>query len=294
MSKLEIGQVYDRKEVHQAAKDEGLPSGNESAGIVVVGEELTIFWNPFRRFYANTWIDSVRAFQYSGEGSIGPMKMERGNAALSDAGATQRPVRLFYKIEPTGSQWMYVGDYLVTDTVEGLSEDDAGNLRTDYRFIFELISSPVTTTDIPKPSPKEPRKYTEQELWELAEKQRKKSGGRRARGDVSHPQKRLANPAITAYARARAVHFGGTCELCAADPGWRTSKDEIHLQVHHVHPDIDLVDWVAAVCGTCHDRLHHATDRKSKAIELRAIIVKRQEDRGRPTTSAKEALKPSA
>ncbi|MDQ2700741.1 MAG: hypothetical protein M3Y23_05370, partial [Actinomycetota bacterium] len=221
------------------------------------------------------------------------MKMVSGNAALLQALDTKRSVRLFYKLERTGSRWKYVGDYLVTEVVDGISEDDNGNLRSDYRFVFEGISELTQTTyGLPSPEPKEPRSYPEDELWALVEKARETTGGRRTRGDLMHPQKRLANPAISAYARQRAIQFGGTCELCEYDPGWRTSKGAIHLQVHHLHPDIDLVDWVAAVCGTCHDRLHHSTDRHESTKKLRERIVERQTSRGRPIVDGRDILLP--
>ena len=71
MSRFVTNAAYDRQKLHRDAAADGLKPGNANAGIVQVGGELCIFWNPYRKFYANRWVNEPREFVYSGEGSTG-------------------------------------------------------------------------------------------------------------------------------------------------------------------------------------------------------------------------------
>jgi hypothetical protein len=281
-----VGQEYDRDHLHEAARRAGLPPGNRYSGITVVGEDLCVFWNPFKRLYANRWISEPREFTYSGEGSSGDQTETGGNLRLIEREDSGEPVRLFIKTKRDGSSWVHMGAYRVIEHTCGSSHGDDGQLRRQLEFRFELITdgTPRKPLSIPVPPPVAPELPSEQELWDAIQRGLSAAGERR-RGTKTHANKRLSDPLKTDYVRQRAIYFGGACEFCDRRPGWLADDGRPHFQAHHIDPDIDLVDWIAALCGTCHDRMHHSTDRQQVAETLLAKIQTRQRDRGRPTST---------
>ncbi|MEU4420623.1 hypothetical protein AB0F81_08355 [Actinoplanes sp. NPDC024001] len=282
MSSYVANKVYNRAEIHAAAKQAGLKPGNDTAGITVVGTELCVFWNPYRGLYANRWIKEPDEFIYSGEGSSGPMRDTAGNRRLKDCHGDGTPVPVFYKVQKTGSHWLCLGEFTVMEVIAGVSRGTDKVLRDDIRFRFqriaqEEISQPLP--DLPEPSP--PPAPTEDELWALVEARAKKTAGKRKRATKTSRDRRVSDPLLTAYVIQRAIDNGGTCELCGVEPGWFDDFGRPHFQAHHIDPDIDLVDWIAAVCGTCHDRLHHGSDRLDRAVGLRATVRALQVAAGR-------------
>jgi hypothetical protein len=261
------------------------PPGNRTAGIQVVGNSLCVFWNPFKRLYANQWLDEPREFTYSGEGSLGDQTETGGNLRLIEHEAEGAPVLVFMKVKRDGSAWLHLGQYRVVEHWWGDSQDADGKWRRDLRFRFEAVTQPgpVVTEKLPDlpPAPPPPAP-SEADLWEALE--RRGETGQRRLGSRRHTNKRLSDPLKTHYVIQRAIDFGGACELCDNQLGWVGDDGRPHFQAHHIDADIDLVDWIAALCGTCHDRVHHSTDRSELAEELLAKVQARQEHLGRPTT----------
>lgn len=283
MSRFQLDTIYDRKTLHQDAAADGLKPGSPYVGIVQVGDELCIFWNPFKKLYANQWIEEPREFLYSGEGSTGPMGYTWGNRALIDAEDVDRPVTVFYKLARRGSDWKCMGSFHVVEHNPGVSLDAKGGPRPDMRFRLVAVEGgpkfPLPKV-APQPAPKLP---DENSLWSAVEKGLQKNGAARKRSMSRSKDKRQSDPMKTLYVLRRAIDFGGVCESCLLSPGWVGDDGNPHFQAHHVAADVDLVDWIGAVCGTCHDRLHHGTDRANRAEELRKVVKERQIKIGRPT-----------
>ncbi|GIF25164.1 hypothetical protein BJ973_007417 [Actinoplanes tereljensis] len=277
--------IYNRGEIHAAAKDAGGPPGNDTAGITVVGDDQCVFWNPFRPLYANRWIEEPDEFIYSGEGSVGPMQYVRGNLQLRDCHDSGRPVLVFYKVQRTGSHWLHLGSFTVADIYTDLSLDTKKVLRQDIRFHFLRNANDVISPPLPKIAPAAPpAPRTEAELWELASTHTAAADGKRKRETITSRNRRVSNPALTAYVVQRAIDNGGACESCGVVPDWTDVFGRPHFQAHHIDPDIDRVDWIGAICGTCHDRLHHGRDREQRAQSLRETVRARQLAIGREVT----------
>lgn len=284
VTRYETGKVYDRQQLHAAAAAQALPPGNANAGIVQVGGELCIFWNPFRRFYANRWLDEPREFIYSGEGSLGPMETTSGNRHLLAAEDSDRPVTLFYKMQRRGSDWQCLGRFRVVEHAPGVSVDKEGKPRADVRFRLVAATDSSAVLPLPAVTPAaSPELPDEDALWDAVARRVGKSGGKRRRGASGSKDKRQSDPLKTMYVLRRAIDFGGLCESCLQAPGWLDDDGKPHFQAHHVVADVDLVDWIGAVCGTCHDRLHHGVDRAPRADALRTVVKERQVQLGRPT-----------
>ncbi|MBB4695411.1 hypothetical protein [Paractinoplanes abujensis] len=282
MSGYVPNKVYDRAEIHAAAKLAGLPPGNATAGITTVGADLCVFWNPFRGLYANRWIKEPDEFVYSGEGSTGPMTYTGGNWQLKECHEQARPVPVFYKVKRTGSHWLHLGEFTVMEVIAGISRDKEQNLRDDIRFRFLRITQELISQPMPeRPQLTPPAPPTEAELWALIAARTDKTGGKRRRATKTSRDRRVSDPVLTAYVLQRAIDNGGACESCGVAPGWLDDFGRPHFQAHHIDPDIDLTDWIGAVCGTCHDRLHHGSDRREQATLLRATVRARQLEAGR-------------
>lgn len=285
VGRYESGSIYDRqKDIHDVALKQNKSPGNRNSGITVVDGEPYIFWNPYRRFYANKWLAKPKSFTYSGEGNVGDMRETGGNATLLNCEKNQAPVNMFYKVAPQESRWKYLGEYLVVSHRWGASPGSDGSWRRDLRFDFERADdAAVVPTDVPeiplKPAPHPP---SEDEAWEALQRNSLYDDVNRKKRDVASRQKRVSDPLKTQYVLARVKLFGGSCELCAEAPPWVDDAGEPHYQAHHIDPDIDQVDWIAGLCGTCHDRMHHGADRADLAPQLRKAILKRHENLGRP------------
>lgn len=274
--------IYNRADIHAAAKEIGLPPGNDTAGITVVGTELCVFWNPYRGLYANEWIKQPDEFIYSGEGSVGPMRDTAGNRRLKVCHEDGTPVPVFYKVQRTGSHWMHLGGFTVMESIAGISRDAKDDLRYDIRFRFLRIARKIVTPPLPAFSPSmPPAAPAESELWAMVEARAKATAGERKRATRTNRDKRVSDPLLTFYVIQRAINHGGFCESCGLAPEWTDDFGRPHFQAHHINPDIDLVDWIGAVCGTCHDRLHHGSDRRERAESLRTTVRERQTMAGR-------------
>jgi hypothetical protein len=295
MSRFQQANIYDRAQLHRDAAADGLKPGTAYAGIVQIGDELCIFWNPFKKLYANRWINEPREFVYSGEGSTGPMGHTWGNRALIQAEDINRPVTVFYKLARAGSDWRCLGGFKVMENIPGVSVDERGTPRPDIRFRLVSLEAELIMTPLPKVAPPSaPKVPNEESLWLAMEKSFRKNGARRRRGKSQVIDKRQSDPMKTMYVLQRAIDFGGVCESCLTSPGWVGDDGRPHFQAHHVIGDVDLVDWIGAVCGTCHDRLHHGTDRSKRADELRELVRDRQIKRGRPTYELANLPTPTA
>lgn len=290
MSRFTPGVEYNRTQLHEDAKQFGKP-GNAMAGIAVVAGELCIFWNPYKKLYANQWIEEPSEFWYSGEGASGAMDDTAGNRHLREAETSGAAIQVFYKIAATGSRWLCLGAYRVVTSEPGVSVGSDHALRTDVRFRL------LADVDLPDPislpviaAASAPELPSEADLWAAQEQEVTKNGGRRRRAPVNQRAKRQSSPLKTAYVVRRAIDFGGTCESCGEHPGWVRDNGQPHFQAHHLIADIDLVDWIAAVCGTCHDRLHHGQDREARASLTRELVRSRQQALHRRTYSKEQAL----
>jgi 5-methylcytosine-specific restriction protein A len=83
--------------------------------------------------------------------------------------------------------------------------------------------------------------------------------------------------AVKRYALARAE---GVCECCNASAPFLTRQNEPYLEVHHLlriaDEGPDTPEGVAAICPTCHRRIHNGLDGAQVNTELSKHIEKKE------------------
>lgn len=103
----------------------------------------------------------------------------------------------------------------------------------------------------------------------LLEQMQKTSGRPVARRTVAGLQVYSRDPHVVAYVRLRAQY---KCEQCG-EVGFAKDNGTPYVEVHHLIPlsegGDDTIENAAALCATCHRRLHFGRDRKQRLAELR-------------------------
>lgn len=115
----------------------------------------------------------------------------------------------------------------------------------------------VPTIDMTVEAADEPEADSEPSLEELRE---------RAETDSTETAK-SSTTTTTQYSRSQAVReyvlalADGTCEACGEPAPFEKPNGEPYLETHHVFrvsdEGMDDLDVVAAICPTCHRRIHH-------------------------------------
>lgn len=256
------GRVYDRDAIHESARRTGLPPGKPDVRDNGRRQSAVRFLEPLQGPLRQPVDRRARRVHLQRRGQRqGHDESSGGNRALIDHEVSGGQVSVFIKTRRDGSAWMSMGRYVVTGHEWGVSDGQDGVPRRDLRFRLRAHDVPaLPDPDLPVlPVPPPPPARSEALLWDALE--RRGQTGERRRATVVRRDRRMSDPLKTEYVMERAVRYGGACELCGQHPGWVGDDGRPHLQAHHICADIDLVDWIAALCGTCHDRMHHARER---------------------------------
>lgn len=93
--------------------------------------------------YTDGWRDDGY-FMYTGEGQVGDMKFDRGNAAIRDHADLGKTLHLFFAA-PERSHVIYHGEMRCVDWEEFQASDRNGDTRTAIRFILEEVEASTET-----------------------------------------------------------------------------------------------------------------------------------------------------
>lgn len=200
-------------------------------------------------------------FFYTGEGQSGDMEFKRGNKALLDHVEDGRQVLLFEQSRKGFCR--YLGECVYTGHHYETRPDSAGGSR--QAIVFELAMDRLNDVqglveqekDVPEKLSILPKKTSLAELRKLAETGSSSSVTPRS------IQSRVyyRSIAVKQYALARAK---GICESCDDPAPFQTKKGEPYLEVHHLFRVADggpdKPASVAAICPTCHRRIHNGAD----------------------------------
>ena len=208
--------------------------------------------------YSDGWsTDGI--FSYTGEGQIGPMEFVRGNRAIRDHSANGQDLLLFEKLRDR-SGYRFLGTFGCAGYEFRDAPDREGRPRRV--IVFQLV--PLADED-PKVSTDAAGTTQDRTLPELRRR------ALAACNDVSIVGIREArrsyyerSAAVRAYVLARA---DGRCEACTELAPFRRPNGELYLEPHHTRRvsdgGPDHPRWVAALCPTCHRRVHYGGDGSS-------------------------------
>jgi 5-methylcytosine-specific restriction protein A len=264
-----VGTIYNRKaDIHN------IFGGQERGGIATPAEYPFIFLFSGERGddygYKDEFRESDGVFLYTGEGQIGDMKMQKGNAAILNAGQDGKRILLFK--EESKGHVVFQGEVDYLGHGYATRPDRDGNPRT--AIIFELGLNPKSkstgeavgdpATDIKSLSGK-----TLQELRALA----LLSASEKASLKIKTQLTRLRSEAVKKYTLKRA---NGRCEGCGNEAPFKTKKNQPYLEPHHTtrlaDDGPDHPANVIGLCPTCHRRAHHAIDAAMFNAELKDIL----------------------
>jgi 5-methylcytosine-specific restriction enzyme A len=254
-----IGQEYRRRDLH------GTYGGQRQGGISTPQQFPIILLftgeSGERYGYGDTFQEDG-TFWYTGEGQVGDMEMVRGNRAIRDHEANARGC---ISLSPLGLGWVrYVGEATYLGVHDAIAPDRNGTPRR--ALVFELaLGDNDPEAVVPDLRSDDERPGADLRGRSLAELRAAALAGAAATSTAVERRAivRRRSEAVRIYVRQRAA---GKCEGCGEPAPFLTPAKQPYLEPHHI---LRLADggpdhprWVAALCPTCHRRVHHGADGK--------------------------------
>lgn len=252
-----VGGTYLRKELHDqfgGQRQYGISTPSDTGFVLVFTDTETEEHGYSDRFRE----DGI--FIYSGEGRVGDMTMDRGNARIRDHQQNDYELFVFEKVgEQNGADvFTYIGEYEYLDHFWEQVEDDNGNMRDAVRF--KLTPTGGVEASITREEAKE------LPIEELFERAKETSPGPNQQNETE----RSSSSNRTRYPRSDVVRdfalrsAQGECQGCGNDAPFLDENGEPFLEVHHLYRRSDGgpddPENVIAVCPNCHRRAHHGKD----------------------------------
>lgn len=268
---FEIGKEYNRKaEIHEIFK------GQAQGGISTPKDFPVVFIFTSDAGEQHGYRDEYRddgVFWYTGEGQVGPMKMEAGNKAILEHAKNNKILNVFEYTRKAHVRFLGTAECLGYH--EEIRPDREGQDRSVFVFHLDIDSVPEKT------QVSEPKTiYGSKELKDLRSKnleELRSAALNKAPLTSSAKEKREV-----AYYRSEAlkiyviVRSRGLCEGCGSEAPFQTKKEPF-LECHHVHrladggPDHPIN--VVALCPNCHRRAHYAKDSVDFNNKLKEVAI---------------------
>jgi len=257
------GRVYKRIDLHEkfGGQRQGGISTPASAPIVM------LFSNDSGELYGYT-ADGPQndgTFWYTGEGQTGDMEFVRGNRTILKHKEEGRRLHLFGQAHRAHVRYSGAAEYIRHHITIGPDKD--GNDRKV--IVFELGLIPLGTLNLDS----QDSSLNETKLTDLDMASLRKAALSSAGNQIDIKEQlvsvRRRSEAVKLYVRKRA---GGICEACKQPAPFNTKKGLPYLEPHHItrlaDGGPDHPAFVAAICPTCHRRIHHGEDGDSINAEL--------------------------
>lgn len=244
---FERGRVYNRRaDIH------GRFGGQQQGGIITPSKHKLVIIITGEEGLAHGYADRLRpdgVCEYFGEGQVGHMTMQRGNAAIANHSADGASLLLFRKT-PSGlrfeDEYVYEAHHLEP------APDRLGNMRD--AIVFELRPVAAVVEKIEEMAPTSP------DLSELRKRAFAAANATPAKsastGSVFERSRDVRD-----YVVARAK---GHCEGCSQPAPFFRANGVPYLEPHHIRrltdggPDDPR--FVIALCPNCHRRVHSGSD----------------------------------
>jgi 5-methylcytosine-specific restriction enzyme A len=247
---FELGQIYQRRELHQRY------GGQQQGGISTPRgcSYVFLFTGSGNAYgYHDGWTEQG-IFLYSGEGQVGAMTFTGGNKAIRDHVVNSKELHLFEQLG--GGKARYLGRFACPSWEWRPLADRSGVLR--QAIVFHLVSSndnlpqTILFSSIPLTS----KPMTLEELRRRALKAASAAGEHRPKD-----AKRLyyeRSEAVRTYVLARAK---GVCEACNKSAPFQRPDGAPYLEPHHIRRvsdgGPDHPRSVGAICPNCHREIHY-------------------------------------
>lgn len=215
--------------------------------------------------YEDGWSKDDEVFRYTGEGQKGQMTFSSGNKAIRDHRQDGKDLLVFKDLgKGKGVRYEGLFEYIDHREVDGYDKD-----RNPRKIIvFDLVrvntgalaeqtdSSAEPNTDSGQASP-----ASLEDLRSAAYAASNNSPAEKRTGQTKRTWRERSR-AVRLYVLARAK---GICEACDEDaPFLRQHDGSPYLEPHHTtrlaDEGLDHPSTVAAICPTCHRRIHFGID----------------------------------
>lgn len=267
MNPFEVGRTYRRiSDIH------GHYGGQRQGGISTPSDHPYVFLFTGDAGENYGYRDGFKpdgTFWYTGEGQVGDMKMERGNAAIRNHHAAGKTLILFEYEAKGWVRCLGEATYLAHHTEQ--RPDRNGDMRDAIVFELDLVAGKsevvVEKPESPDPSDRSLRLWSRplSEVRELARAVPSPRVSEKTRKVIT----RQRSEAVKVYVLRRAK---GVCESCHHPAPFVAKGNRPYLEPHHIHRladgGPDSPDSVAAVCPNCHREIHHGVNGKARNDDL--------------------------
>lgn len=262
---FEVGRNYSRRDdIHQVygdSRQSGISSSAECPAIFIFTGESG------GQYGYEDGFDQAGVFSYSGEGQVGDMTFTAGNKAIRDHAKNGRALHLFRALGKS-KPCKYLGEFVLANYFTRRGPDRNGKDREI--IVFHLLRAEAST------SPMDLLSLDERPKQDLAEARARAIEACNAeRGGAG----RYALKAL--YERSRAIRdyviqrANGHCEGCGAPSPFMGLDQLPYFEAHHTtrlsDGGVDHPSHVAALCPTCHRRVHYGKDGR----DLNEMIIRR-------------------
>jgi 5-methylcytosine-specific restriction protein A len=245
---FERGRTYNRrKDIH------GRYAGQQQGGIITPSAFSVIFIITGEEGLAHGYADRLLpdgTFEYFGEGQLGDMKLERGNAAIANHIADGRDLLLFRK---TAAGLRFEGPMVCSGHHFEPAPDREGNMR--QAIVFELFSLDGIEEAAAEVEPDISPDLAALRAAALA-------------ASKADPKRRSTKTTVTDRSRAIrdyvVARANGHCEGCRVSAPFKRPNGVPYLEPHHIRRltdgGPDDPHFVIALCPNCHRRVHSGAD----------------------------------
>ena len=272
---FEIGRIYDRwpeiNDLYGGSRQSGISASRQTSAIFLFTGESG------EQYGYKDHFDERGVFWYTGEGQIGDMKLDKGNAAIVGHATGGRAVHVFQTLGKAMGQ-RYVGEFTYASHEFANGPDKKGNERRI--IMFHLLPVNLLPDEWANPVADEEDEDDQKQAINLVQARVRALA-------VFEPNEQTGTSQAqrTLYRRSRAVRdyvfmrAGGKCESCKSPSPFKRPDGSHYLEPHHTtrvsDGGLDHPKYVGAICPTCHREIHYGVDghiRNSELIDFLASI----------------------
>lgn len=254
LSRLEVGTTYKRKyllEMLGGQLQSGIWTPREFPVVLLFSGKSGEQYG-----YQDRWT-TEGVFRYTGEGQSGDMTFDKGNKAIRDHRMNKRDLLLFKDLGK-GKDVRFAGVFecMSWSIVDGKSKTEASRKVIVFDLVPVATAATATPTLVSAPPTEVPLSDLRQKAYNAAASPTADNGVR-----ASKQTWYARSEQVRQYVLARA---SGTCEACDQAAPFKRRDGTPYLEPHHTtrlaDEGLDHPATVAAICPTCHRRIHSGED----------------------------------